>query len=308
MVWSRNALLVGSLCVRASSAGAEPLLYPLEGQNLVRVLAASDFDLSFIPLGLGDPLTVTASGSTELTSRQSGSAVTDVGLPDAFDGGAQGVYIESFDAHVDINDIGLLITDLFEPLIPLLPVAPPIPLVGAVALIDIADLDVSMVTPLSSSLISTAPNEYTWAGETALRISGSLNLSIWIPGQETIALGPVPFDQFVDPTALTGEFTGDAVSTTLVVGSPDAVVNPDTAPLIAEPLSIQLGALGRIEVTPRRLRLAVNGNFKAVNAEHGLPQQSPPPPPGPGCGIGPELAALLPLLGWRHRQRRSARY
>jgi hypothetical protein len=306
MVWSRCALFVGSLCVLASSAGAEPLLYPLQGQNAVRVLAESVFEVSFIPLGLGEPLTVTATGSTDLTSRQSGSAVVDVGLPDAFGGGASGIYIESFDAHVDVNDIGTLITNLFEPLIPLLPVPPPIPLVGAIALIDIADLDVSMVAPLSSSLISTAPNEYTWAGETALRISGSLNLSIWIPGQETIALGPVPFDQFVDPAALAGEFTGDAVSTTLVVGSPDAVVNPDTAPLIAEPLVIPLGALGEIAVTPKRLRLAVNGNFEAVNGQYGLAPPSPPPAPGPACGIGPELAALLPLLvGLRGRRRRE---
>jgi hypothetical protein len=306
MVWSRRALFVGSLCVAASSAGAEPLLYPLRGQSLVRVLADGDFDLRFIPLGLGEPLTVTATGSTDLTSRQSGSAVVDVGLPDAFDGGASGIYIERFDAHVDVDDIGVLITDLFEPLIPLLPVPPPIPLVGALAFVDIADLDLSMVAPLSSSLISTAPNEFTWAGETALRISGSLNLSVWIPGQETIALGPVPFDQFVDPAALAGEFTGDAVSTTLAVGSPDAVVNPDTAPLIAEPLVIPLGVLGAIAVTPTRLRLVINGNFTAVNAEYGLAPSSPPPPPGLACGIGPELAALLPLLvGLRGKRRRA---
>jgi hypothetical protein len=32
-----------------------------------------------------------------------------------------------------------------------------------------------------------------------------------------------------------------------------------------------------------------------------------PPPPGPSCGMGPELALLLPLVGWaRRRRRRSA--
>jgi hypothetical protein len=31
-----------------------------------------------------------------------------------------------------------------------------------------------------------------------------------------------------------------------------------------------------------------------------------PFPPGAGCGIGPELAALLPVLAWLRRRRQRA--
>jgi hypothetical protein len=36
-------------------------------------------------------------------------------------------------------------------------------------------------------------------------------------------------------------------------------------------------------------------------------RQNPPSGPAPGCGIGPELAAALPLLAWLQRLRRRAR-
>jgi hypothetical protein len=290
--------------VSAAPAAADPLLYRLSSSNFVRVIAESDFELTFIPLGLGVPITTLTFGSTDVMSRPSGTAVADTGLPDSFDGGQGGITLESFDAHVDVTDSLLLITDLFEPLVPLLPVPPPIPLMGAIASIDILDLDLNLVAPLSSGLISISdPNAYTWAGVAGLRISGSLNLIIEIPGQDTIAVGPIPFDQTVDPAALTGEFTGDATSTRLVIGSEDVAVPPDTVQPI-EPIVIPLDVLGSIVVEPKRLRLAVTGNFTGVNTAHGLPAP-PVPTPGVGCGIGPELAALVPLLAWLRGRRQQ---
>jgi hypothetical protein len=303
MSWTKSLFLVASCLAWAAPAVAEPLLYRLQNANFVRVIAESDFELTFVPLGLGVPISTLTFGSTDVVSRPSGTAVIETGLPDSFSGGAQGITIESFDAHVDVTDNLLLITDLFEPLVPLLPIPPPIPLMGAIASIDVLDLDLSLLTPLSSSLISIAdPNAYTWAGVAGLRISGSLNLIIEIPGQDTIAVGPIPFDQVVDPAALTGEFTGDATSTRLVLGSEDIVVPADTLQPI-EPIVIPLDLLGSIVVEPKRLRLAVTGNLTAVNTEHGLPP--PPSPPGLGCGIGPELAALVPLLAWLRGRRQQ---
>jgi len=46
----------------------------------------------------------------------------------------------------------------------------------------------------------------------------------------------------------------------------------------------------------------VNGSYTGVNRQHGLPEPAPPPP-AVGCGIGPELAALVPLLAWLRRRR-----
>jgi hypothetical protein len=302
---SKRLLLVASLLVGASPAAAEPLLYQIQPANFVRVLAEGDIDVSFVPpLGL-PPTVVTSTGISQMSSTQSGTATVDVGLPDNFIAG-QGLWLETFDARVDVTGSGLLLTDLFEPLLPLLPVPPPIPLVGAVALIDVADLELNLMAPISSNLLSFPdPNQYYWGGVAPLRISGVLNLLVNIPGQESIQLGPVPFDQTLDPAALAGEFTGDDVSTTLTVSLDEATANPDTAPLIAEPLVIDLAPLGAIEVTVRRLRLVLNGRFTAVNNEYGLPRRVGLRGPAQGCGIGPELAALLPLLGWLRRRRQA---
>ncbi len=38
----------------------------------------------------------------------------------------------------------------------------------------------------------------------------------------------------------------------------------------------------------------------------GTNEAPPPPPGGGGCGIGPELAALLPLLAWARRRRHAS--
>ena len=303
---SKRLLLVASLLVGASPAAAEPLVYQIQPANLVRVLADGDIDVSFVPpLGL-PPIVVSSFGTTQLTSQQSGTATVDVGLPDYFTGGQQGLWLETFDARVDVNGNGLLFTDLFEPLIPLLPVPPPIPLMGAVALIDVGDIELNLLAPLYSSLLSFPdPNQYYWGGTAPLRISGVLNLLVNIPGRDPIQLGPVPFDQTLDPAALAGEFTGDDVSTTLTVSLDEATVNPDTAALIAEPLVIDLAPLGSIEVTVKRLRLAVNGNFTAINRDSGLPRRVGLRGPAAGCGMGPELAVLLPLLGWLRRRRQA---
>jgi hypothetical protein len=271
----------------------------------VRVVVVGDVDVTYTPpLGLGAPTTTTLSGSSTLSGVPSGAGVADVGLPDQFAGGAQGLLLSAFDAHTEFDEAGALITNAFDDVVPLLPAPPPIPLMGAVVLVDIAELDVNLLGPLESSLLSIDdPSEYHWGGVAPLRIAGSLNLLIWIPGQDPIQFASAGFGLETSEGALAGTFGGDATLTRLVVGLDDATLDPDTTGLV-QPYVLDLTPLGVISVTPKRLRLVANARYTAVNREYGLPSSAPPPPLG--CGIGPELAALLPALACLRRLRRRA--
>jgi hypothetical protein len=125
---------------------------------------------------------------------------------------------------------------------------------------------------------------------------------VLIPGQEPIRFGQGGFAIASSDGALAGSFTGDASSTTLVAGVEELELVPETEEY-TEPRVIDLGLLGNITVQPRRLRVFVPGSYEAVNRKHGL---TPPAPGTPGCGIGPELAVMLPLLGALRRRRRPA--
>jgi hypothetical protein len=272
---------------------------------VVRVLVDTDVVVTYTPpLGLGPPVTYTLLGSTDLTSWPEGSAVADVGLPDQFAGGAHGLLLSAFDARTEFDDTGVLLTNLFDGLVPLLPVPPPIPLSGAVLFVDIADLELSLLGPLQSSLLSIDdPSVYYWGGAAPLRIEGSLELLIAIPGQEPpIPIAPVPFSFDAPQGALAGTLEGGANLTRLVVGVNEELA-PDTTGLV-QPYVLDLAPLGAISVSVTRMRLAANASYRAVNRQYGLP--SAPPAPVVGCGIGPELAALLPALAWLRGRRRRA--
>ena len=53
--------------------------------------------------------------------------------------------------------------------------------------------------------------------------------------------------------------------------------------------------LGGISVNLTRLRIRVDGAFTGLNRKFGLPGATGGTPIG--CGIGPELALLVPALG-----------
>jgi hypothetical protein len=302
MSWSRSALVCLGLCVLASPAAAEPLTYAIQGGGVVRVLVDAEVAVTYTPpLGLGPPATKTLIGSTDLTSWPEGSAVADVGLPDLFAGGAHGLLLSAFDARTEFDEVGVLLTNLFDDIVPLLPAPPPIPLAGAVLFVDVADLEVSLLGPLESGLLSIDdPAVYYWGGTAPLRIDGDLELLIAIPGREPIQFATAHFGLESSHGALAGSFEGDAKLTRLVVGVNEEL-SPDTTGLV-QPYVLDLAPLGTIRVSVNRLRLAANASYRGVNRAYGLP---PAPAPGVGCGIGPELAALLPALAWLRRKRRA---
>ncbi len=307
MSWSKGVLLVVGLSVTASSAVADPLVYTLQSNSIARLLLATDVEVTFTP-PLGEPITQTLLGTSDLTSRPTDTAVADVGLPNFFQGGARGLYLSAFDAHTDFNGVHTLLTNLFDGIVPLLPVPPPIPLAGAALFVDYADLDVNLMGPLQSPFFSVDPrdpNVYYWGGVAPFQVSGSVNLLIRPPGQEPIQLATVPFGPLtVDAAA--GSFTGDATTTRLVVGLEDVTLDPDMTSLI-QPYVIDLAPLGVISMTIQRMRVVANGSFQGLNSQYGLPWPKRLTGSASACGIGPELAGLLPVLAWLRcrRQRRA---
>jgi hypothetical protein len=290
-----RALAAAALCLVTAPAVAEPLTYPFRpAQPVVRVIVTGDAAVSYGP-PLGPPVTISlADGTSTLAGRPNGSAVADTGLPD-FAGGAHGIWLSSFEADTEFTDSAVLFTDIFGQLPP---IPTPVPLVGAAFVADIAQLVIRTEEPLVSPLLRNGPNRFLWAGEAALTIEGAVNLSVLIPGQEPIGLPePIPFSVPLDTAALTGGFSGDAVSTTLDVGLEPLDVSTEATGAIA----ISLGALGSLNVNLTRLDLRIDGTFSGVNRTHGLP-----PATGGvvGCGMGPELALLMPALCWMRRRRR----
>lgn len=293
--WIRNLIPLGLVLGLALSAAAEPLSYPIQRlDNSVNVGVTGVAQVTYTPL-IGPPLGATVSGFSVLNGRATGSGVADVGLPSAFAGGANGILLSAFQANTSFDESATLFTDVFDQLPP---IPTPIPLGIAIVFVDIADLSVTLEEPLSSALEPTNPNEFSWEGEAPVTIEGTVNLVLMIPTQEPIGLpSPVPFS--ISSDALFGAFSGDATTTTLDVGFDE--VDIDTTGTMS--LHVNLGLAGSLSVDLTSLRLMVDASYTGLNRKYGLP------PSGggvPGCGIGPELALLLPPLGWLSRRRRRA--
>ena len=287
--------------VVATSAFAEPLTYTIKSANSpLMVQVWGDAVVTYSPL-LGPPTTVELlDGSSALIARPRGGGVADVGLPTQFMGGTHGILISSFNAHTDFTDSAFLFTDIFGQLPP---IPSPVPLGAAGLVLDIADLELVLDGPLSSPLNPNGtPNEFSWAGEAPITVNGSLNLSVQIPGQEPIGPSePSTFSVSVSPAALFGGFSGDATTTTLTVAADAVEVMPDTSQFLA-PIEMNLGVAGGLSVDLNQLIIRINGAYVATNRKYGLAPASPTP----GCGIGPELALMLPALGWLRRKRRRS--
>jgi hypothetical protein len=297
LVRRMQALAAAALGLGASAAVAEPLTYPIRPADaLANVAIVADAVVSYGP-PLGPPVHVNfADLSANLAGRPNGNAVADTGLP-SFDAGAHGIWLHSFQANTSFLNNALLLTDVFGQLPP---IPSPVPLVGAAYFLDIADLTIRTTEPLVSPLLPNGTNEFLWAGEAALVVEGAVNLFVTIPGQEPIGLQePVPFSVPLDTAGLTGGFSGDAASTTLDVGVPPLEVETDLPP---STVPIDLGALGSVSVTLTRLTLVVDGTFTGVNRKYGLTGGAPAAVPG--CGMGPELALLVPALAALRRRRR----
>jgi hypothetical protein len=289
---------LASLFGGASAVSAEPLTYPIRPADpVLNVALTGDVVVTYTPL-VGEPATVSLlDGASTLGGRPRGAAVADVGLPNAFMGGAHGIVVSAFEAETTFRDGATLLTDIFGQLPP---IPSPVPLVGAAFVIDIAELTLRLDGPLSSPLVATGPNEFAWAGTAPLTAEGAIQMSVWIPGQDPIGLPePVPFSVPISPAALAGAFSGDAMSTTLDVGVEALEFETNASGWLSIDLGL-FGAAGSLDVELTRLTLRIDGSLSGVNTTYGLPPASGA---GVGCGVGPELALLVPALAWLRRRR-----
>ena len=303
--WCASAMLALAALISAASARAEPLDYEVAQTFAGRMFINADVEVRFTP-PVEPPISRDLFGSTDLTGQNFGSGVLDVGLPGNFDGGSQGLLLSAFNARTEFNDTTVLLTNVFDDLVADLPIGLPVPLVGAILMLDIGDLYVDLLGPLESPFVTLVdPDVYHWAGLAPLQISSDVNLLLWIPGQEPIQFASTSFRLAVSDGALVGTFNGNETLTGLTVGVDEADVKPETDDYTA-PWAVYAGPLGSVTLSVNALRLVIKGKYRAVNRDYGLPAASPPAS-APGCGVGPELAALLPLLGWLRRRQRGAR-
>jgi hypothetical protein len=303
--WCANAMLALAILIGASPARAEPLDYEVAQTFLGRVLVDANVEVQYTP-PVGPALSQYLIASTDLRGQNFGSGVLDVGLPGNFDGGSQGLLLSAFNARTEFNDTTVLLTNVFDDLAADLPIPPPVPLIGAILLLDIGDLYVDLLGPLESPFLTLAdPDVYYWAGVAPLQISSDVNLLLSIPGQQPVQFASTSFRLAASDGALVGTFDGDESLTALTVGVDEANVKPETDDYTA-PFAVYAGPLGSITLRVSRLKLVMNGKYRAANKDYGLPAASPPAS-APGCGVGAGRAALMPQFSWLRRRPRGGR-
>jgi hypothetical protein len=281
------------LLALASSGSAVPLVYsivPTESELSTSTALTAGVDVT--PDLLNQfPQSVNMFGFSQTQPSYGTTLTADVGLPNAFNDGANGITISQMSVNyfetLQLFSIGSITT----------------PLGGgasqAVAFAaNVGSLNITLDSPLTSALIPTGnAGEYLWAGTANVTISGELSPSIIIPTVQTIDLPATPFSQSA-PVALEGIFYGDASGTEVTVGiPPDAIQSLNLSlPPIQETVD-PLG-LGLVSLT------FSFSEFSFVGLNGSIVYTNPTPIPEPGtfallcCG----LAGFSALR--RHRGRR----
>ena len=325
-------LTVFLLAGLTSSAGAVPLSYAVDQQEsntlvsagtLLYVDASPDVTDGTINGQQGQlPLNSTVINSTNTQPSASSHAIADVGLPNNFNGGSNGITFSELKINFSslpgpINSFTFSTTLAGLGIGPGGPLGLPFgvvesPLLLFFASVQTTSLNITLDAPFSSSLTENplTPGEYLWAGAANATISGAFQVS-GIPGVDPTE--STPFSVPVTGLPLAGSFTGDASGTEIVVGfDPDqlAVVleNQDlsTDPVAYDvdvPVSslgldqlvnaLQLQAIYALLGPSISLHIAVQEllTFDANSAIH-YRSATPIPEPGTALLVGAGLAIL----------------
>lgn len=290
---TRSVLATIAACLTwaAAPASADVLTYRIATTSLLSGNISLVGDLDMEPdLANAFPAFLIASGMTN--TRPRGTLVADVplahptGNPIAFESGTI-----TFPALGRATGGGL-VTLPFPPL-------PGLPVGGTTifaATFDLGDLTLEIEPPFTTTnLFSTGEGQWTFAALASGVVSGTVSPELLIPTVDPVVVGPVPIAPMAVVVPIVGTFSGGPEGTRLTIGLDDAA-EPLTFELDVETLDFALlPGLVELHATLDSMSLAdANLFIEATNATP-LPGSAS----GPSCGLGAELALLLPLLSRR---------
>jgi len=277
-IWTLSTGLFALLC--ATAAGALPLNYavvPGESNITVRerVNATIDVNPDFTDATTNTfPYTQTLNGTETTSPSGLSKAVADVGLPDGFNSGANGITFQTLIIHT-FSAPGTLSGAANIP-IPLSITGSPTLFVTLSA--SVTTLQITLNSPLSSTLTPTVnPNEWLWAGVGDFTISGNVSPQLVLPAQLPIAPTPTPFSQNVQ-LPIAGLFSGDATGTQITVGiDEDALHDQD----LSLPPTHQV-----IDLVPGVLQLSLDlTNLALADLSAGIVYRNVTPIPEPSTAL-----------------------
>jgi PEP-CTERM motif len=291
--WLRLAGLSALLGSIAAAASAVPLTYNViaaESNVLVRARVNNTIDVgpdyteALAPPDGQFPISETQQGFWQASPSPLSHLTADVGLPDGFGDGANGINFSSLVIHTFAAP-GVIGGSTNVP-IPLSVTGSPQTFVTVTA--SLATLQITLNQPLSSTLTpSVNPDEWLWAGVADVTISGTFAPQLLLPGQLSQAPTPTPFSQNV-MLPLAGTFSGIATGSQVTIGiDQDALQNQN---LSLQPVhqSVDLLNLGLVTLTYDF------SNLVLADLTAGIVYRNATPIPEPGTALllGLGLAGL----------------
>jgi PEP-CTERM motif len=291
--WLRLAGLNALLGSLAAASSAVPLTYnviPAESNILVRARVNNTIDVSpdyteTLAGGTGQfPISETQQGFWQASPSPLSHLTADVGLPNGFGDGANGINFSSLVIQTYAAP-GVIGGSTNVP-IPLGVTGSPQTFVTVTA--SLATLQITLNQPLSSTLTpSVNPDEWLWAGVADVTISGTFSPQLLLPAQLPVAPTPTPFSQNV-LLPLAGTFSGIATGSQVTIGiDQDALQNQNLSlPPVHE--SIDLLDLGLVTLTYDF------SNLVLADLTAGIVYRNATPIPEPGTALllGLGLAGL----------------
>lgn len=234
----------------AADAGAVPLLYngiTSESNVSVSMGVTGNFDVNpdlteLLPGGDDFPAVVSLTGSSNTFASPQSRLTADVGLPNSFQNGANGIDFSMLRIHVPSLPGTLIGGGIFS--VPLDITGNSFQLLAFTA--RVSQFEINLNSPFSSMLTPTGnTNEWLWAGLADVTISGTFEPIVNIPTQDPVTLGAFPFSQAVS-IPLAGTFSGDGSGTQVTVGIPTGTLQNQDLSLPAIFEEFDLGTLGLV--------------------------------------------------------------